>query len=63
MTPARLGCSRPPVSSSSPSPPGSAIEVPDPQNDEIAAWAYLTLQPHQRSLIDGWCHDIFRKDP
>ncbi|MFY0990660.1 class II histone deacetylase [Halomonas sp. C05BenzN] len=33
---------------------GSAITVPDPQNDEIAAWAYQALQPHQRALIDGW---------
>ncbi|WP_163557649.1 class II histone deacetylase [Halomonas sp. NO4] len=41
---------------------GSVIEVPDPQNDEIAAWAYQALQPHQRALIDGWRHDIFRKD-
>ncbi len=33
---------------------GSRIAVPDPQNNEIAAWAYQTLQPHQRELIDGW---------
>ncbi|GHE22081.1 class II histone deacetylase [Halomonas urumqiensis] len=33
---------------------GSALAVPDPQNDEIAAWAYQDLQPHQRQLIDGW---------
>jgi len=33
---------------------GSDIHVPDPQNDEIAAWAYQSLQPHQRELIDGW---------
>ncbi|MGJ7456267.1 class II histone deacetylase [Halomonas sp. RA08-2] len=33
---------------------GSEIRVPDPQNDEIAAWAYQALQPHQRELIDGW---------
>ncbi|MBB3183271.1 acetoin utilization deacetylase AcuC-like enzyme [Halomonas fontilapidosi] len=32
----------------------SEIAVPDPQNDEIAAWAYQALQPHQRALIDGW---------
>ena len=32
----------------------SDICVPDPQNDEIAAWAYQALQPHQRELIDGW---------
>ncbi|MFC3282562.1 class II histone deacetylase [Litchfieldella rifensis] len=32
----------------------SDIEVPDPQNDEIAAWGYQELQPHQRALIDGW---------
>ncbi|MDI5936417.1 class II histone deacetylase [Halomonas kalidii] len=32
----------------------SRIEVLDPQNDEIAAWAYQALQPHQRLLIDGW---------
>nr|WP_283101569.1 class II histone deacetylase [Halomonas populi] len=32
----------------------SAIEVPDPQNEEIAAWGYQALQPHQRELIDGW---------
>ena len=34
---------------------GSAIAVPDPQNDEIAAWGYQALQPHQQTLIDGWC--------
>ncbi|MBF8224023.1 class II histone deacetylase [Halomonas sp. 328] len=33
---------------------GSRIAVPDPQNDEIAAWGYQALQPHQRDLIDGW---------
>jgi acetoin utilization deacetylase AcuC-like enzyme len=33
---------------------GSQISVPDPQNDEIAAWAYQSLQPHQRELIDDW---------
>ena len=33
---------------------GSVTAVPDPQNDEIAAWAYQALQPHQRALIDGW---------
>jgi hypothetical protein len=33
---------------------GSAVRVPDPQNDEIAAWPYQALQPHQRELIDGW---------
>ncbi|WP_447553928.1 class II histone deacetylase [Vreelandella sp. EE22] len=33
---------------------GSSITVPDPQNDEIAAWGYQDLQPHQRALIDGW---------
>lgn len=33
---------------------GSQTAVPDPQNDEIAAWAYQALQPHQRELIDGW---------
>lgn len=32
----------------------SDITVPDPQNEEIAAWAYQALQPHQRELIDGW---------
>ena len=32
----------------------SDICVPDPQKDEIAAWAYQGLQPHQRELIDGW---------
>ena len=32
----------------------SHISVPDPQADEIAAWAYQDLQPHQRELIDGW---------
>ncbi|MCG6658976.1 class II histone deacetylase [Halomonas campisalis] len=32
----------------------SRITVPDSQNDEIAAWAYQALQPHQRELIDGW---------
>ncbi|MGP4844722.1 class II histone deacetylase [Marinobacter sp. 1Y8] len=34
----------------------SNIEAPDPQNAEIAAWAYQYLQPHQRELIDGWRH-------
>lgn len=33
---------------------GSRIAVPDPQNDEIAAWGYQSLQPHQRQLVDGW---------
>lgn len=33
---------------------GSATAVPDPQNDEIAAWGYQSLQPHQRELIDAW---------
>jgi acetoin utilization deacetylase AcuC-like enzyme len=33
---------------------GSDIRVPDPQDDEIAAWGYQALQPHQRALIDGW---------
>ena len=33
---------------------GSDIAVPDPQNDEIAAWDYQALQPHQQALIDGW---------
>ncbi|SFT70327.1 class II histone deacetylase [Halomonas saccharevitans] len=33
---------------------GGAITVPDPQNEEIAAWAYQALQPHQRELVDGW---------
>lgn len=33
---------------------GSRTAVPDPQNDEIAAWGYQSLQPHQRELIDGW---------
>ncbi|MGL6249697.1 MAG: class II histone deacetylase [Billgrantia desiderata] len=33
---------------------GSRIAVPDPQDDEIAAWAYQSLQPHQRELIDSW---------
>ena len=33
---------------------GSPIAVPDPQNDEIAAWAYQALQPHQRDLIHHW---------
>ncbi|WP_275288271.1 class II histone deacetylase [Halomonas elongata] len=34
---------------------GSATSVPDPQNDEIAAWGYQALQPHQRGMIDDWC--------
>jgi len=38
---------------------GSATAVPDPQNDEIAAWAYQALQPHQSALIDGWRDDWF----
>ncbi|MGQ7247115.1 class II histone deacetylase [Halomonas sp. V046] len=33
---------------------GSAIAIDDPQNDEIAAWAYQDLQPHQRELVDDW---------
>ena len=33
---------------------GSTISVPDPQNDEIAAWGYQALQPHQQALIDDW---------
>ncbi|MDN3556982.1 class II histone deacetylase [Halomonas maura] len=33
---------------------GSETAVPDPQNDEIAAWGYQALQPHQRALIDDW---------
>ncbi|WP_136067808.1 class II histone deacetylase [Modicisalibacter radicis] len=33
---------------------GSAIDVADPQDAEIAAWGYQALQPHQRELIDGW---------
>ncbi|WP_027961423.1 class II histone deacetylase [Halomonas halodenitrificans] len=32
----------------------SNISVHDPQAEEIAAWAYQALQPHQRELIDGW---------
>lgn len=32
----------------------SDIAVPDPQSDEIAAWGYQDLQPHQRALIDDW---------
>ncbi|WP_013332634.1 class II histone deacetylase [Halomonas elongata] len=34
---------------------GSTTSVPDPQNDEIAAWGYQALQPHQRGMIDDWC--------
>ena len=33
---------------------GSHTAVFDPQNDEIAAWGYQALQPHQQALIDGW---------
>ncbi|GGY01471.1 histone deacetylase [Litchfieldella qijiaojingensis] len=33
---------------------GSDVGVPDPQNEEIAAWGYQELQPFQRVLIDGW---------
>ena len=33
---------------------GSKTNVVDPQNDEIAAWGYQPLQPHQQALIDGW---------
>ncbi|WP_252106787.1 MULTISPECIES: class II histone deacetylase [unclassified Halomonas] len=33
---------------------GSNTAVYDPQNDEIAAWGYQALQPHQRALIDHW---------
>ncbi|MDW7747425.1 class II histone deacetylase [Halomonas sp.] len=32
----------------------SDISVPDPQDEEIAAWPYQALQLHQRELIDGW---------
>ncbi|MGO2132478.1 MAG: class II histone deacetylase [Halomonas sp.] len=32
----------------------SDIAVPDPQNEEIAAWGYQALQPHQAELIDDW---------
>lgn len=32
----------------------SRITVPDPQNEEIAAWGYQDLQPFQRELIDDW---------
>lgn len=35
----------------------SGIVVPDPQNEEIAAWGYQDLQPHQRTLIDGWARE------
>ena len=37
---------------------GSRIAVPDPQNDEIAAWAYQLLQPHQRELIDSLARGV-----
>ncbi|MCW4153358.1 class II histone deacetylase [Halomonas sp. 18H] len=37
----------------------SDIEVPDPQNDEIAAWGYQSLQAHQRDLVDDWRHRWF----
>lgn len=40
---------------------GSDIAVFDPQNDEIAAWGYQDLQPHQRALIDGWQVDWEKK--
>ncbi|WP_156105264.1 class II histone deacetylase [Litchfieldella xinjiangensis] len=40
---------------------GSAIVVPDPQNDEIAAWAYQDLQPHQKALMDEW-HAYLHRD-
>lgn len=33
---------------------GSTTAVFDPQNDEIAAWGYQALQPHQQALIDTW---------
>ena len=33
---------------------GSRIALPDPQNEEIAAWGYQDLQPHQRQLMDDW---------
>jgi acetoin utilization deacetylase AcuC-like enzyme len=36
---------------------GSEVHVPDPQDDEIAAWAYQDLQPYQRQLIDDWTRD------
>ncbi len=32
----------------------SDLQVEDPQNEEIAAWAYQSLQPHQQALIDDW---------
>ncbi|TDX32185.1 acetoin utilization deacetylase AcuC-like enzyme [Modicisalibacter xianhensis] len=33
---------------------GSRTNVHDPQNAEIAAWKYQSLQPHQRELIESW---------
>lgn len=41
---------------------GSATTVVDPQNAEIAAWAYQDLQPHQRDLIDAWRDARFGDD-
>lgn len=41
---------------------GSERRVPDPQNAEIAAWAYQALQPHQRALIDGWRDAWFARE-
>lgn len=33
---------------------GRDNRVQDPQNEEIAAWAYQSLQPHQQALIETW---------
>lgn len=41
---------------------GSAIRVPDPQSDEIAAWGYQALQDHQRALIDGWRETVLTRE-
>lgn len=42
---------------------GSGNRVPDPQNEEIAAWAYQRLQPHQRELIEEWRQGWLRYGP
>lgn len=42
---------------------GSSLQVEDPQNEEIAAWAYQSLQPHQQALIDQWRDGWLRHGP
>ncbi|WP_151702271.1 class II histone deacetylase [Nitrincola alkalilacustris] len=39
----------------------SDIQATDPQNEEIAAWGYQSLQPHQQALIDSWVEAFFKQ--